>query len=208
MTGQELLSTLDTTLTYPRVHKPKSALPRFGVTRALGRKPAHLLLAPSCWAMQAHQALGYPRSCLAALCLSACFSPNYSFVHVFFKQCLGTEESELKDTNWWNILIFCHSLYCSAICPGWVLENFHHPQFPGWEWATRWLSYMFKVMLTGFHKREGCFWISELPGWHPNPWVPSPFKGRTNVQLTIHLLMQRDWRLCISFLGFFVNSAK
>lgn len=137
MTRQELLSTLDTALTYPRVHKPKSASPRFGVTRALGRKPAHLLLAPSCWAMQAHQALGYPRSCLAALCLSACFFPNYSFVHVFFKRCLGTEESELKDTNWWNILIFCHSLCCSAICPGWVLENFHHPQFPDWEWATQ-----------------------------------------------------------------------
>ena len=57
-----------------------------------------------------------PHSCPAAPCLSVCFSPNNSFVSVVYKQHLGAEGAELKDTNWWNIMIFCLLQQLTLFC--------------------------------------------------------------------------------------------
>lgn len=121
MMGQELPRTLDAALTYPRVCKPNSASPGFGITRALGKKPIYLLLAPSCWTIHAHQALSYPCTPLLPCCSLPLwfFLPKQQFCSIVFKQSL-----EQKGLNWktqtggtyWSSA-FCNSLHCSAICP-------------------------------------------------------------------------------------------
>lgn len=88
----------------------------------------------------------------------------------FFKQYFGTKGSELKDTNWWNILIFCLSQQLTLFCNLSRLSGGEPLSSPLSRWG---MSYQVPQLLVHGHthrfsQKEKADWISELPGWHPD----------------------------------------